>query len=187
MLKFEEYDSNNPRHLATAELLAQQQRKDAPRMLPLNPFEVAGHQLGILAFVESTEEFAGYNAVLTEYPGGFVETGGLFVPRHLRHHGVAHKIKMVLMPRVTQLWPDHQVLAFCNEQSLHLNMTLGFRSADIREVPPEAFIYCRTKCESYDPELFCRLGKICCDHILIREPGLPIPEEFARIANASNY
>lgn len=166
-LTFEVFDPLNTKHVAAAEAIERFQIEEDPQMLPLNLKEMASHPLAVVALEAQTDAVAGYNSVVTEYPGQIIEIGGLYIPEPFRGRGIARAVKVELFARIQERFPLHSLITFCNPASLPLNIEFGFRRAELPEIPRESFELCQ-KCSKREGALAC--GRICCDEIMVHEP-----------------
>ncbi|MGB4762356.1 MAG: GNAT family N-acetyltransferase [Candidatus Saccharimonas sp.] len=173
----EQYNPNNPMHIATAEAISGWQEYDKTQpnykqMFPLGPREIGQHIFGIVCMDIHDTGFTpvGYNGATYEFPGKVLETGGMIVNPDYRHRGLSKKIKAELLKALASLYPEYRLITFANESSEHLNRRCGFRDAVTADVPEQALELCAQTCTFYQREVAGN-GKVCCDTILVRELG----------------
>lgn len=163
-LTIEFYDASNVRHREFADQLEAIRTRDKPAMLPLGAEAMGRHTLGVL--VSDGDIAVGYNGIIHDYGDGTAEMGGLLINPDYRGRGLTKHIKAELFAAIRQLNYIKRIVTFANEESLPINLKLGFRPADTSEVPSSSYDLC------VDCPRFCAAkasGKLCCDTILTLE------------------
>lgn len=172
---FQQYNSDNPMHVALADTIPEwqdydRQQPNYSQMFPLNAQEIGQHVFGIVCLDIRDDGFTpvGYNGATYEYPGKVLETGGMIVNPAYRGRGLSKKIKYEMLRGLAILYPEHRLITFANGNSEQLNRHCGFRDATSSEVPTEALDLCKQICTSYQTQVV-ENGRICCDTLLTRE------------------
>lgn len=163
-LKVERYQHGEEFHRTLAKQAIKLQTAENPQMLPFSMESFEEYPLGVVA--HNGRGFAGFNAVTTVYPGSTLEIGALYVSPGYRGKGVVGRLKEQLFQLAAQEFPEHKALVFANPNSTPINEKLGFRPAELAEVPGEALKLCGG-CSNFSKAK--SMGKICCDNILVRD------------------
>lgn len=136
--------------------------KKAGTMLPKEPEEIK-HILthGVSAVIWDGEKPVAFAAVAYEWPNNWKELGGLVVHPDYRKKGIGHKVTEMLIEEAKGAYPDANLFALCNKDSLKIMLDFGAEIiTDTSILPKEIFGEC-LKCSNYQKAK--SEGKICCD------------------------
>lgn len=93
-----------------------------------------------------------------------LEIGTLVVNPDFKGKGLGLKVLSLVTDLAKEKYPDYQIFAFCNPQSLGLTKKLGWIEAKKEDLPSEVWDGCAT-CPNKQKAL--DAGKLCCDTVVI--------------------
>lgn len=177
---FERFNVANKQHVRLGDELEAMRSAENPVMLPIGAEVMAKHTIGIIVSREGVA--VGYNGIIFEYENGIGEMGGLFVNQAFRGRGLVRPIKAELFNEVKKIDRIKRVITFANDNSLQLNLDLGFKHATHADVPSQSLANC-AGCPMFS-QIRCA-GQICCDTILVLDtkdlPEIPRPDKISEV------
>ena len=93
-----------------------------------------------------------------------LEIGTVVVNPDVKGKGLGLKVTSLVIDLAEEKYPEHQLFAFCNSESLGLFKKLGWIEAQKGDLPSEAWDGCAT-CPNKQKAV--EAGKLCCDTVVI--------------------
>lgn len=164
-IHYEIFNTANTTHKAAADVL--QTWTASEHMIPLSFQKISSHLLGVLAFTGKDNELLGYRAVTESYDNGnWLEIGGIVIDPTKRGRGLGQIVANTQFQLAKETYPSSNFVIFANPTSIRISQNQGFEVvSSISDVPSEALDLCKQECKQFTSA--CRMGRICCDEILV--------------------